>query len=217
MIANYKKSSEWLPFIFNPSFVPSEKDIESIKKAGYSACSGYVGEKDMVKYGPFFETIYNDILEFTKFEEYGYRTKLEWPYNEEMEKHYKELGVYGTNPRLYNNLDKARYSYYPETSNINVIMDTFGTYDQVYYDECSIRCYHFMENHGGVCVIINRENNEIKIFGIGEDDGRMFPKTVKDHINQYELWKLTSIVNDIHIEGFENQEVIEKLYEKEKL
>lgn len=69
---------------------------------------------------------------------------------------------------------------------------------------------------------IEKETNNIFIFGIGEDDGWMFPETYCYHdyeisgINTFELWRLCSMVNDINVLGIDNQAVIEKLYEQRK-
>lgn len=38
-------------------------------------------------------------------------------------------------------------------------------------------CYDsHTQTSGGICLFINRQTNNIKIFGIGEDDGYMFPE-----------------------------------------
>ena len=69
---------------------------------------------------------------------------------------------------------------------------------------------------------IEKETNNIFIFGIGEDDGWMFPETYCYHdyeisgINTFEFWRLCSMVNDINVLGIDNQAVIEKLYEQRK-
>ena len=92
-----------------------------------------------------------------------------------------------------------------------------------FIDDNSIRLYHLCyDSHtqtiGGICLFINRQTNNIKIFGIGEDDGHMFPELnsfinyeVKG-INQYELFALCSMVNDINATGLNNQIIIDKLY-----
>ena len=46
----------------------------------------------------------------------------------------------------------------------------------------------------------------------------MFPETAWYHgykkydINKYELWELCAMVNDVHVDNFDNQLIIEKLY-----
>ena len=127
------------------------------------------------------------------------------------------------NIRWYNDLTEIKYEYDYEPGYMGTLMDTFGNYNKCYYDEDSIRFYHFTymsncQSFGSVVLFVDIFHHDIYIFGIGEDDGWMFPETAwyhdykKSGINKYELWQLCAMVNDVHVDNFDNQLIIEKLY-----
>lgn len=69
-----------------------------------------------------------------------------------------------------------------------------------------------------MCLFIEKITNKIFLFKMGEDDGSIFPDIcgyvdyeIKG-INHNELWALTSMVNKINAQGFNNQIVIDNLY-----
>lgn len=96
-----------------------------------------------------------------------------------------------------------------------------GEYNVCYEHDEWISIYHIDNNYncqfyGGLSLWINKLDYEIKIFGIGEDDGFVFPETTyyKHYIalNKHERIKLCQLLNDIHIDNFDNQKVIDKIW-----
>lgn len=232
MILDYNKGSEWLSYIFN-KVVLSDKQKEMLLLDADGSCCGYnlkyfeENNIDKTQYAPFFECIQDDIYKFADLTHYGCNRLWQyWPYNKDIEDNLIQIGVMkNRQPRLYNDLKKVKYEYDYDPCYLGNMMDSFGCYDKGFYDEDSIRLYHFTYNsycqsYGGICLFIDRTHNNIHIFGIGEDDGWMFPETVwyhdyeKSGINQYELWKLCAMVNDIHMEKLDNQLIIDKLYKE---
>ena len=232
MILDYNKGSEWLPYIFNKTEL-SDKQKEDLLADADGSCCGYdlkyfeENNIDKTQYVPFFECIQNDIYKFAELTHYGCNCLWQyWPYNKDIEDKLIQIGVIkNRQPRWYNDLAEVKYEYDYDPCYLGNMMDSFGCYDKGFYDEASIRLYHFTYNshcqsYGGVSLIIDKLHNDIHIFGIGEDDGWMFPETTwyhdyeKSGINQYELWKLCAMVNEIHIENLDNQLIIDKLYKE---
>lgn len=227
MTAEYNKGSEWLNTIFDK--IPFNKEIQNLwDSEEYSKWyKTHNNDIDISKYGPFFETIETDIYKFYELMNYGCNHMIAyWPYNKKIEDNLIHLGLVSKrnpNIRLYNDLTEVLYVHDYEPGYMGCLMDTFGTYNKCYYDEKSIRFYHFVYNSfcqssGGIVLFVDRLHHDIYIFGIGEDDGWMFPNTTWYHdyektgINKYELWQLCAMVNDVHINKFDNQLIIEKLY-----
>lgn len=236
MILDYYESSEWLKYIFNKSIL-TNREKESLLSDADNTCCGYSvkyfeeNNIDIIQYAPFFETIQDDIRKFSMLTHYGCnKLFMYWPYNKQIEDKLIELGLKSNRhrqPNMYNDLTEIKYEYDYDPCYLGNMMNTFGYYNKGYYDEYSIRLYHFVYNSfcqsfGGISLIIDRLHNDIHIFGIGEDDGWFFPETVYYHdyeksgINQYELWQLCSIVNDIHKDKLDNQLIIDKLYKEYK-
>ena len=151
-----------------------------------------------------------------------------WPYNETIEADLKKKvkGFKGS-PYWYNKYTEVTFEKSDDFGYLGELMNQFGYYEQAYQDDYSVRLYHFAyhdhcQSFGGICLFIEKETNNIFIFGLGEDDGWMFPETYCYHdyeisgINTFELWRLCSMVNDINVPGIDNQTVIEKLYEQHK-
>lgn len=96
-----------------------------------------------------------------------------------------------------------------------------GEYNTCYEHDEWVSIYH-IDNHsrcqdfGGISLWINQLNYDIKIFGIGEDDGFVFPEMqyYKDYkaLNPHEKGKFCQILNDIHIDNFDTQAVIDKIW-----
>lgn len=227
MTAEYNKGSEWLNTIFNK--ISFNKELQRLwDSEEYSRWyKTQNNDIDISKYGPFFETIESDIHKFYELMEYGCNHMIiYWPYNKEIEDNLINIGLItgrNRNARLYNDLKEVKYEYNYEPGYMGTLMNTFGTYNKCYHDEDSIRFYHFTYNSfcqsfGGIVLFVDKLHHDIYIFGIGEDDGWMFPNTTWYHdyekygINKYELWQLCAIVNDVHIDNFDNQLIIEKLY-----
>ena len=227
MTAEYNKGSEWLNTIFNK--IPFSNDLQKLwDSEEYS--KHYRTDHDTIdisKYGPFFETIEDDIYKFYELMEYGCNHLwMYWPYNKEIEDNLIKLGLISgrnRNTRWYNDLTEIKYEYDYEPGYMGTLMNTFGNYNKCYYDEDSIRFYHFTYNSncqsfGGIVLFVDRLHHDIYIFGIGEDDGWMFPETTwyhdykKSGINKYELWQLCAMINDVHVDNFDHQLIIEKLY-----
>lgn len=201
MTAEYNKGSYLLYTIFNK--IPFDKDLQTLwDLEEYSKWYKTYNNIDLSKYGPFFETIETDLDKFREVMEYGCnRLIMYWPYNKEIENNLIKNGIISkrtSNIRLYNELTKIKYEYDYDPCYSYNLMDTFGNYNKCYYDEDSIRFYHFTYNSfcqsaGGVTLFIDRLHHDIYIFGIGEDDGYMFPNTTwyhdyeKSGINKYEL------------------------------
>lgn len=142
MTAEYSKGSEWLNTIFNK--IPFSKDLEKLwDSEEYS--KHYKTDHDTIdisKYGPFFETIEDDIYKFYELMEYGCNHLwMYWPYNKEIEDNLIKLGLMSgrnRNTRWYNDLTEIKYEYDYEPGYMGTLMNTFGNYNKCYYDEDSI-------------------------------------------------------------------------------
>ena len=237
MIVNHIDGSEWLKYAMNHNIRHqlTDKNIYQLKETARKSCCGFSlryfeeNKKDPTFYLPFFETIQSDVYEFYMLHKHGnLRLLCYWPYNKEIENELKgKINGYKKFP-YYNDLTEVIFTKSDsENGYLGNQMNQFGYYEQAYQDEYSVRLYHFAyhdhcQSFGGICLFIEKETNNIFIFGIGEDDGWMFPETYCYHdyeisgINTFELWRLCSMVNDINVPGIDNQTVIEKLYEQHK-
>ena len=201
MILDRIESSEWLPVVFNDNL--SDEEYVSLERYvdDYTMSKLMKIGCDPVPLYPFLKTMEFDLLEVYDLLEYGTNQYImHWPTNGEIV--FESLKVPGDMHNLMNSSD---------------------FYNHGFIDDNSIRLYHLCydshtQTSGGICLFINRQTNNIKIFGIGEDDGYMFPELnsfinyeVKG-INQYELFALCSMVNDINATGLDNQVIIDKLY-----
>ena len=235
MIVDRLEGSEWLLYALNKGKgiyltkkeeINIEKYVDKYKINWEISTSEGFKKKDRKLYVPFFDTIQDDILEFNRMLEYGYLNQyVEWPYNKEIEDSYIKSGLLSKKyrcPKMYNDLKEIEFHYY-EGNNLYDLMNQDNWYEQAYQDNNCVRLYHFAyhercQSFGGICLFIQKQTNEIFIFGIGEDDGWMFPETYyyndyeETGINKFELWRLCSMVNNINVPGINNQEVISKLY-----
>ena len=235
MIVDYKEASKWLKAAMNPQYrlYISHADIVEMSDdnnvCGYSSRYFDENNKDITFYRPFFGTIQDDIYEFAGLSGFGsLRIWCYQPYNETIEADLKKKvkGFKGS-PYWYNKYTEVTFEKSDDFGYLGELMNQFGYYEQAYQDDYSVRLYHFAyhdhcQSFGGICLFIEKETNNIFIFGLGEDDGWMFPETYYYHdyeisgINTFELWRLCSMVNDINVPGIDNQTVIEKLYEQHK-
>lgn len=235
MIVDYNEASKWLKAAMNPQYrlYMSHADMVEMSDdnnvCGYSSRYFDENNKDITFYKPFFGTIQDDICEFAGLSGFGsLRMWCYWPYNETIEEDLKKKvkGFKGSH-YWYNKYTEVTFEKSDDFGYLGELMNQFGYYEQAYQDEYSVRLYHFAyhdhcQSFGGICLFIEKETNNIFIFGIGEDDGWMFPETYCYHdyeisgINTFELWRLCSMVNDINVTGIDNQTVIEKLYEQHK-
>lgn len=105
--------------------------------------------------------------------------------------------------------------------------EIFDGYSQVLYHFGNItdsQCYDdgynvflFIANvYGGVATVINKITHNVKFFIIGEDDGSWFvtAKTYWGIEKQLDFFKreILSEINELHIENFNHQEVIKKIF-----
>lgn len=156
----------------------------------------FLKDKDIAFYLPFWNTMDDDI---DCFQEAAKQNNLRYYYI-----------LFEDNP---NEIKQQFYNDYGLCDRMN----QFGYYQKAYQDEISVRLYHF-SIYGGMCLFIEKITNKIFLFKMGEDDGSIFPDIcgyvdyeIKG-INHDELWALTSMVNKINAQGFNNQIVIDNLY-----
>ena len=235
MIVDYVEGNKWLKAAMNPQYrlYMSQDDIVEIihdnRVCGFSSRYFDENNKDITFYKPFFAAIQNDIYESAGSSCFGsLRMWCHWPYNETIEADLKKkVKNFKGNHYWYNKYTEVEFEKSDDFGYLGELMNQFGYYEQAYQDDYSVRLYHFAyhshcQSFGGICLFIEKETNNIFIFGIGEDDGWMFPETYCYHdyeisgINTFEFWRLCSMVNDINVLGIDNQAVIEKLYEQHK-
>lgn len=234
MILDYLKSSKYLAHIFDKTVLTDwEKSclLDYVKWMNLSFYDFESNNIDIYQLIPFFKTIEIDIGKFGSLpSSYGFnRQNLYWPYNKEIEDKLVKLGLtskLNRKVRFYNELTEAVYVSAYDPNYMQSQMYNFGYYNIGFYDECSIRLHHLVDHNccqadGGISLIIDRNHeHNIYIFGIGEDDGWFFPETYhyvdykNTGINNYEFYHLTAMVNDIHLDNFDNQDVINKLYDE---
>lgn len=201
MILDKFESSIWLTMISNNSQISEDDRNDIYTMAIANPNMKVVDDIYKVDIFPFVSTMKFDILEIYELLKFGTNQYImHWPKNGEIE--FEPLENPGDMHRLMNSSD---------------------FYNRGYIDDGFIRLYHLCydshtQTSGGICLFIDRKTNDIRVFGIGEDDGWMFPELnnfidyKSQGINKYELFALCSIVNDINAKGLDNQKVIENLY-----
>lgn len=72
------------------------------------------------------------------------------------------------------------------------------------------------QGFGGIVAWFNKHNYNLKLFMLGEDDGYIFPERTyyKDITSLFPIEKhfICSALNDIHINGFDTQVAIDKIW-----
>lgn len=114
------------------------------------------------------------------------------------------------------NIKDSKYGYFDGYSQVKWTYSR--DYDfQVFNEEIYVYIFVADVKDGGLGLRYNKWSKEVIIFGIGEDDGFWSPSEYLP--DNFDVWKgyLMSVVSEQHIEDFDHQYIIDKIWNEENI